>query len=66
MKRYLATMPHNSVTPYYHGVVDIGDDGILAKCGTPVEDFGCYYLSADPLPTTEPALFELFLSLMED
>ena len=69
---HLMTMPHNSVTPHYHGIVVIDDNNYLQTSeytdigGIPIEDFGCFYYSETPFDTSEKAMFDKFLSLMDD
>ena len=69
---HLMTMPHNSVTPHYHGVVKIDDNNYVQTeeyadvGGIPVEDFGCFYYSSEPFDTDRNAMFNKFLSLMDD
>lgn len=71
-KYHLMTMGHNSVTPHYHGLVEIDDNNYVQddpeNGGTPVEDYGCFYYTPEnePFPTDHKWMFEKFLSLMED
>lgn len=70
-KHHLMTMGHNSVTPHYHGVVEIDDNNYVQHDDgdyTPVEDFGCFYYTPEdePFPTDNEAMFNKFLSLMGD
>ena len=64
MKKYLLTMPVNQANPFNHGLVEINDQGILSD-GTPIEDYGFFYLSDDPLPTEYSEMVNIFIALLE-
>ena len=53
MRKYLATASLYRYHPaILHGVVEIGDDG-LVNGETPIEDFGMWYLSDNPITSEE-------------
>ena len=51
MKHHLMTMPINSITPRYHGLITIDDNNYVQdddeNGGTPVEDYGCFYYTPE-------------------
>lgn len=71
MQVYLMTMAINSVDPFYHGLVEITDGGLIVSEGynsTPIEDFGCWFYSekSDDVPTDRDSMVSLFLEFMAD
>lgn len=65
LPRYLATMNINRYVPAHnHGLVNISDSGILED-GTPVEDFGGYIVSENPLPNGDE-LDQMFFDLVAE
>lgn len=70
VKRYLATMGHNTTRAVNRGLVDLTDDGYILDADgtlTPVEDFGMYQLrDAPPFPPTDSdELFDSFMALLK-